>query len=145
LVVTGWGKVENKANRTKKSVPDSEADYFGGSTLLREARVPVIPQASCKMNYKDHSGRSRPKSLISDESMFCAGHLSGGADTCKQDSGGPAVAEINGKATLVGITSWGDGCGRPNRPGVYTKVGNYVDWIQSNLRSDIGGTFLFSL
>ena len=51
---------------------------------------------------QDHSGRSRPKSLISDESMFCAGHLSGGADTCKQDSGGPAVAEINGKATLVG-------------------------------------------
>ena len=54
------------------------------------------------MNEQDHSGRSRPKSLISDESMFCAGHLSGGADTCKQDSGGPAVAEINGKATLVG-------------------------------------------
>ena len=51
---------------------------------------------------QDHSRRSRPKSLISDESMFCAGHLSGGADTCKQDSGGPAVAEIKGKATLVG-------------------------------------------
>jgi len=48
--------------------------------------------------------------------MFCAGDLEGKKDACKGDSGGPAVAEIQGRATLLGITSWGYGCGRPNKP-----------------------------
>ena len=48
------------------------------------------------------------------------------------DSGGPAQTEVNGKWTLVGITSWGDGCGDPNSPGVYTKVSNYITWIDNN-------------
>ena len=64
--------------------------------------------------------------------MFCAGDLLGKKDACKGDSGGPAVAQIHGRATLFGITSWGYGCGRRNKPGVYTKVREYVKWIQRN-------------
>merc|ERR1711862_92947 len=75
--------------------------------------------------------------------MFCAGTLAGGgSDSCQKDSGGPATTTIRGKATLIGITSWGEGCGLANRPGVYTKVVNYVDWIQANLKSDIGNFVL---
>ena len=64
--------------------------------------------------------------------MFCAGDLLGKKDACKGDSGGPAVAQIQGRATLFGITSWGYGCGRRNKPGVYTKVIEYVKLIQRN-------------
>jgi len=43
-------------------------------------------------------------------------------DACDGDSGGPLIANIDGKFTLVGVTSWGFGCGYLNSPGVYTDI-----------------------
>ena len=68
--------------------------------------------------------------------MFCAGDLQGGSDACQGDSGGPAVRLIQGCPTLLGITSWGYGCGTPNKPGVYTKVSEYVKWIKETIDKD---------
>jgi len=47
------------------------------------------------------------------------------------DSGGPLVHNVDGKWTLIGLTSFGDGCARPGYPGVYTEVGHYLEWIAS--------------
>ena len=65
--------------------------------------------------------------------MYCAGFLEGGVDTCQGDSGGGMVCQVRGVKAVLGLTSWGYGCGRANRPGVYTKVADYIDWIGDKL------------
>jgi trypsin len=100
--VTGWGA-------TAESGPGS-----GGSDTLQMAVVPIIADTDCAADYGVY---------FNSESMVCAGYPDGGIDTCQGDSGGPMQAPlVDGGYRLVGITSWGDGCARPNAPGVYTRI-----------------------
>jgi secreted trypsin-like serine protease len=66
--------------------------------------------------------------------MVCA--AAPGKDTCSGDSGGPLQAPVGGGVyRLVGITGWGDGCARPNAPGVYTRVAGPT--MRSLIESDV--------
>ena len=49
---------------------------------------------------------------------------------------GPLVASVNGKTTLVGVTSFGEGCALPPFSGVYARVTAQKQWILDN--SDAG-------
>ncbi|KAK1893107.1 Tissue-type plasminogen activator [Dissostichus eleginoides] len=68
--------------------------------------------------------------------MLCAGDTRGLDDACKGDSGGPLVCRNNDKMTLMGVISWGDGCGQKDKPGVYTRVTHYIDWIKSIIKAN---------
>ncbi|KAH9638094.1 hypothetical protein HF086_014955 [Spodoptera exigua] len=72
------------------------------------------------------------------EHQLCAGKLNGGKDACQGDSGGPLQVNIplpiktqGNMNYVVGVTSFGIGCGLPGLPGVYTRVASFADWIES--------------
>ncbi|CAH7454578.1 Klk1b5 [Phodopus roborovskii] len=65
--------------------------------------------------------------------MLCAGDLEEGKDTCVGDSGGPLICD----GILQGVTSWGPApCGKPEKPGIYTKVIDFVPWINEVIKQN---------
>ncbi|XP_038610223.1 transmembrane protease serine 4 [Tachyglossus aculeatus] len=106
LWVTGWGYTEQGGGKM--------------SSNLQQALIEVIDNKRC--NAADaYQGDVTEK-------MICAGIIGGGVDTCQGDSGGPLMYEAE-NWQVVGIVSWGHGCGGPSTPGVYTKVRSYLNWI----------------
>ncbi|XP_053114499.1 plasma kallikrein-like isoform X1 [Hemicordylus capensis] len=103
--VTGWGYTKERGE-----IED----------VLQKLKIPLITNAECQSRYQDQ--------IISNK-MRCAGYRQGGKDACKGDSGGPLSCKHQGLWYVVGITSWGEGCARPEQPGVYTNVAEFVDWI----------------
>ncbi|XP_041734780.2 urokinase-type plasminogen activator [Coregonus clupeaformis] len=91
------------------------------SQYLREAKVALMSQSVCKR--EEYYGN-----LITNN-MFCAGSPDWKTDSCQGDSGGPLVCEVLGRVFVFGVVSWGDGCARKNKPGVYTRITNYNTWI----------------
>ncbi|XP_053575647.1 ovochymase-1 [Bombina bombina] len=109
-VVTGWGN----------TLEDGTS-----ATRLQQLELPILDNQVCnKSYYSDHPGG------ITDR-MFCAGFPSlQGKDSCQGDSGGPLVCDNDKPFFLYGLVSWGEGCARAKRPGVYTKVRMFLSWIQ---------------
>jgi hypothetical protein len=99
--------------------------FEGGSTTvwLNAAEVKIVDSWTCDREY----GGGK----IYDDSMICARDF--GQDACQGDSGGPALMTINGVEQVVGIVSWGRGCGNYNFPGVYSRVSTSKAWIDSKI------------
>ncbi|MEU6314823.1 serine protease [Streptomyces sp. NPDC047014] len=98
-------------------------DYAYG---LRAARVTVLEDEVCGRAYPgDADGQ-----FLAD-SMVCAGDDSGGRDACQGDSGGPLVAQ----GRLIGLVSWGRGCGRADSPGVYTRIAPLAGFVTAPERA----------
>uniref|UniRef100_A0A8C7D2M7 MBL associated serine protease 1 n=1 Tax=Oncorhynchus kisutch TaxID=8019 RepID=A0A8C7D2M7_ONCKI len=112
-LVAGWG-ISN---------PNASVAYV---------KLPVVAQEECKASYA-----SRSINYNITDNMFCAGFYEGGRDTCLGDSGGAFVMEEPGSGRWVaqGLVSWGgpEECGSQRVYGVYTRVANYADWLQSQL------------
>uniref|UniRef100_A0A673BHC0 Zgc:55888 n=1 Tax=Sphaeramia orbicularis TaxID=375764 RepID=A0A673BHC0_9TELE len=95
--ITGWGSTRENGPRVPR---------------LQEVNVTIMPSDVCNKYY---AGRIRP-------SMFCAGKEGGGVDACQGDSGGPLSCYTGSRYELAGVISWGVGCGRARKPGVYAVI-----------------------
>ncbi|XP_011143294.1 uncharacterized protein LOC105185459 isoform X2 [Harpegnathos saltator] len=116
--ISGFGSIETGKTTQSKD--------------LRYGWVPLLDQSICRAGYVYGEG------AISD-GMMCAGYLDEGIDTCDGDSGGPLACHHNGAFTLYGITSWGQHCGKANKPGVYVRVAYYRRWIDRKIKESLAG------
>ncbi|MEV4338602.1 serine protease [Streptomyces sp. NPDC049590] len=118
-LVSGWGDTTGEGAYARR---------------LRAARVRVLSDDMCARAYP-----GGPEGAYQAATMLCAGEVAGGPDGCQGDSGGPLVAA----GRLIGLVSWGSGCGRPEHPGVYTRVSEVVRALepaQGARRRPHGGT-----
>ncbi|XP_046421663.1 plasminogen-like isoform X1 [Neodiprion fabricii] len=119
--IIGWGK--------------SRATDDFGTDVLHEARVPIVSSEACRGVYTDYQ--------ITDN-MFCAGYRRGRMDSCAGDSGGPLLCKDPRRPeqpwTIFGITSFGEGCGKRGKFGIYARLPNYVVWIEKVMRHTDAGT-----
>ncbi|XP_044146794.1 vitamin K-dependent protein C [Bufo gargarizans] len=108
-IVTGWGNQDQSLrNRT---------------SILSYIQIPIVPHENCSEVMQNR---------VTDN-MLCAGRLGDRQDACSGDSGGPMVTNFRDTWFLIGLVSWGEGCGRLDNFGIYTKVNNYLQWMHQEL------------
>lgn len=113
--VSGWGMTETEIISQRKM----------------KVKLPAKNLNDCQQIY--HQLKA-----VFTENQLCIGGISG-MDSCSGDSGGPLMTEINYRAYLVGIVSWGLVlCGQENAPSIYTRFDKYLDWVAARIEEGIG-------
>eukprot|EP00092_Neocalanus_flemingeri_P037345 GFUD01040669.1.p1 GENE.GFUD01040669.1~~GFUD01040669.1.p1 ORF type:complete len:496 (+),score=118.42 GFUD01040669.1:2-1489(+) len=126
-VVIGWGHTRaidaithSGEDLTKHSIP---------KVTQQSATIQVVDKDRCDAVWKLTNGVQ--------EGQMCAG--GGKVDSCSGDSGGPFAAREKGAINepspwiVTGVVSFGSGYCGSGKPGVYTRVGHYMEWIRGQL------------
>uniref|UniRef100_A0A4W6ECT9 Transmembrane serine protease 4a n=1 Tax=Lates calcarifer TaxID=8187 RepID=A0A4W6ECT9_LATCA len=122
MVVTGWGYLEENGKV---------------SPSLQKANILLIDHAVC-------SGPTVYGNAVT-QRMICAGFMEGKVDACQVTySGVPWYTSPRSRWHLLGVVSWGVGCARERRPGVYCNVEEMLNWIHTviEVQNTDNNTFL---
>lgn len=128
-IVVGFGDTIPGANRGKIMLMNNSGSIcILGSLILKQVNLTIYPNDYCT---------NVSPSIIKDwNKQICCGDLSGERDACQGDSGGGLyiLQNISNRIhyTLDGIVSYGERCASPMKPGIYTRVSFYIDWIQQH-------------
>ncbi|KAK3535608.1 hypothetical protein QTP70_017801, partial [Hemibagrus guttatus] len=120
-IVAGWGRTKERGQM---------------ASLVHEVQLDLVDPAICKHILQT----LRPG--LQNLTVLCAGPERGGKDACQGDSGGPLLCpRDDGQWVVVGITSWGKGCGRSwnnnqmkpligrSSPAVFTSIPVLIRWM----------------
>ncbi len=118
------GPVENLKEGTSTYIAGwgLDSQYGEMTEELHQVELPIVDNEQCqntlgsRINIRD--------------THICAGWAEGGKDGCQADSGGGLITLKSGHMIMSGVMMGGVGCGRPNLPGVYTRVQKFVKWIE---------------
>ncbi|XP_055916953.1 trypsin-1-like [Eupeodes corollae] len=108
-IICGWGVHQEYADTTDL-----------GKKSLRAVTLRVVNRRACQLAYRN---------FRNDENQMCAAARN--KDNCQGDSGGGLLAKS--RREMIGISSWGDGCAKEGKPGVYTSVPGILPFIRKNL------------
>lgn len=122
--LSGWGK-----RTAGDNIHPSKGLKAPSSATLQRLAVPLLPTAQCVSS----SG------VNVTANMFCAGYVEGGHESCRGHDGSPLVTRYEGTSFLTGVVSWGKGCDRPGYYGIYTKVANFLKWIEIVMKTPTEG------
>ncbi|KAK7162344.1 hypothetical protein R3I94_004870 [Phoxinus phoxinus] len=122
--LSGWSKRTGGHNTHPSrglSAPSSGA--------LQRLSVPLVPTDQCVSSSRVNVTAN----------MFCAGYVAGEHESCRGHDGSPLVTRYEGTYFLTGVVSWGKGCHRPGYYGIYTKVANFLKWIETVVKTPVEG------
>jgi secreted trypsin-like serine protease len=139
--VTGWGLLRSRYfdrekkvwmdSETRQPIPDGQESQYLTETMM-QVDLPLIDHVACREAYQGDRGRGIDRRTV------CAGYAEGGKDACQGDSGGPLVTkDERGAYVQIGVVSWGLGCARAGRPGVYSRVSAFSGWIKQQTGNDV--------
>ncbi|KAK5640393.1 hypothetical protein RI129_011204 [Pyrocoelia pectoralis] len=114
--VAGWGWTNENNNLGSRG------------DKLQKAKVVILEREQCQQWYKSQGKKTKIQ-----QTQICAGYEQGGVDSCWADSGGPLMvpSDSGDQVIVVGVVSTGIGCARPYLPGLYTRVSEYIPWVES--------------
>ncbi|XP_067655415.1 chymotrypsin-like serine proteinase [Haliotis asinina] len=109
VIISGWGRT------------------VGGGTLpdkLQQVTMKKISNALCSSMWSSVSGAT-----INDQHICILDTVNQKASACNGDSGGPMIIRNDDSDVLIGVTSWGISTCGGDYPSVYTRVSEYISWI----------------
>eukprot|EP00546_Thalassionema_frauenfeldii_P014611 CAMPEP_0178930128 /NCGR_PEP_ID=MMETSP0786-20121207/21040_1 /TAXON_ID=186022 /ORGANISM="Thalassionema frauenfeldii, Strain CCMP 1798" /LENGTH=803 /DNA_ID=CAMNT_0020606575 /DNA_START=731 /DNA_END=3139 /DNA_ORIENTATION=- len=118
VTVLGWGLTEEDNDDTL-------------SPVLQGAELYTLSNEACEQSEDPYDSSISFNDQIYDD-MLCA-FSDSGKDACQGDSGGPLVMplpENQDEDILLGVVSWGFGCGSEYFPGVYSRISYDADWVR---------------
>ena len=103
------------------------------TSRLMRVDIPLVSETSCRAAYSGSTGKI-------DHRTICAGTKVGGKDSCQGDSGGPLLVRDGRQFVQAGVVSWGRGCAKPGKYGVYTNVPSFAKWLNTNTGLELVST-----
>lgn len=121
-LVAGWGGTTGYA--------PGEGPTSNFPNVLHEVELNLTTNDECRSTLADSLG-IRPQNAGITSQMICATQPATGQGTCQGDSGGPLIVQTSTGPEQVGIVSWGIGCAEQGYPGVFTRVAEFADWLNT--------------